>query len=136
MATESMKAVCLRHYNEVLTGKRLETIDEIYKDQIGIGDGPCMPREQFKAYAKMSITAFPDLVVTVHDQIAERDRVVTRWSAEGTHRGDFMGHPGTGKKVRIKAIHIQRVVDGRIATLWEEIDMNDVFKQIGVTRMP
>ncbi len=132
MSTESMKAVCLRHYDEVLTGKRLETIDEIYQDAIGIGDGPLMPREQFKGYARMSITAFPDLVVTVHDQIAERDRVVTRWSAEGTHLGDFMGHPGTGKKVKIKAIHIHRVVGGRIATLWEEIDMNQVFKQIGI----
>lgn len=131
MSMESMKAACLRHYNEVLTGRRLETIDEIYKDQIAIGDGPCMPREQFKAYARLSVTAFPDLVVTVHDQIAERDRVVTRWSAEGTHLGDFLGHPGTGKKVRIKAIHIHQVVGGRIAALWEEIDMNDVFRQIG-----
>jgi steroid delta-isomerase-like uncharacterized protein len=131
MSTESMKAVCLRHYNEVLTGKRLETVDEIYQDTIGIGDGPSMPREQFKAYARLSTTAFPDLVVTVHDQIAERDRVVTRWSAEGTHLGDFLGHPGTGKKVKIKAIHIHQVVNGRIAALWEEIDMNDVFRQIG-----
>ncbi len=133
MSTESMKAVCLRHYNEVLTGKRLETVDEIYRDQIKVGDGPCVPREDFKAYARLSITAFPDLRVTVHDQIAERDRVVTRWSAEGTHLGDFLGHPGTGKKVRIKAIHIHQIVDGRIATLWEEIDMNDVFRQIGST---
>ena len=131
MSAESMKAICRRHYNEVLTGKRLETVDEIYADQIVIGDGTSMPREQFKAYARASITAFPDLVVTVHDQIAERDRVVTRWSAEGTHTGDFLGHPGTGKKVRIKAIHIHRIFDGRIMTLWEEIDMNDVFRQIG-----
>jgi predicted ester cyclase len=70
----------------------------------------------------MSITAFPDLVVTVHDQIAEGDRVVTRWTAEGTHSGDFLGHAATGKRVEIKAIHIHQVVGGKMATLWEEID--------------
>jgi steroid delta-isomerase-like uncharacterized protein len=129
---QSNKAVCMRHYNEVLTRKRLEVVDEIYADQIRVGDGPTMLREQFKALANMSMIAFPDLVVTVHDQIAERDRVVSRWTAEGTHLGDFMGHPGTGKKVIVKAIHIHQIVDGRIATLWEEIDMFGLTKQMGI----
>jgi steroid delta-isomerase-like uncharacterized protein len=80
----------------------------------------------------MSITAFPDLVVSVHDQIAERDRVVSRWTAEGTHLGDFMGHAGTGRKVKISAIHIHQIVDGRIATLWEEIDMLGLTRQLGI----
>jgi steroid delta-isomerase-like uncharacterized protein len=132
MSTESNKAVCMRHYNEVLTRKRLEVVDEIYADQIRVGDGPTMLREQFKALANMSMIAFPDLVVTVHDQIAERDRVVSRWTAEGTHLGDFMGHPGTGKKVIVKAIHIHQIVDGRIATIWEEIDMFGLTKQMGI----
>ncbi len=80
----------------------------------------------------MSITAFPDLVITVHDQIAEGDRVVTRWSGAGTHLGDFLGHGATGKKVIIKAIHIQQVVDGRIVSLWEEIDLLGLSKQLGI----
>ena len=133
MSTEENKAVCARHYNEVLTGKRLEVIDEIYASDIGVGDGPKMPRDQFKAIAKLSITAFPDLVVTIKDQIAERDRVVTRWTAEGTHLGDFMGRPGDGRKVQIRATHIHQVVDGRIATLWEEIDMLGLTKQLGIS---
>jgi len=132
MSAETNKAVCMRHYQEVLTKKRLEVIDEIYADQIGVGDGPAMPREQFKLMANMSITAFPDLVVRVHDQIAERDRVVSRWTAEGTHLGDFMGHAATGRKVTITAIHIHQIVDGRIATLWEEIDMLGLTKQLGI----
>jgi steroid delta-isomerase-like uncharacterized protein len=133
MSTETNKALCMRHYNEVLSGKRLEVVDEIYAAQIRVGDGPTMPRDQFKALAKLSMTAFPDLTVTVHDQIAERDRVVSRWTAEGTHLGDFMGHPGTGKKVQIKAIHIHQIVDGRIATLWEEIDLLGLAKQLGIS---
>jgi len=132
MSTDTNKAVCRRHYEEVLTGKKLTVIDEIYGDQIRIGDGDSMSRDQFKSLAVMSTTAFPDLVVTVHDQIAEGDRVVTRWSGEGTHLGDFLGHGGTGKKVRIQAIHIHQVVDGRIITLWEQIDLFGLSKQLGI----
>ena len=132
MSTDTNKAVCRRHYEEVLTGKKLKVIDEIYGDQIRIGDGDSMSRDQFKSLAVMSTTAFPDLVVTVHDQIAEGDRVVTRWSGEGTHLGDFLGHGGTGKKVRIQAIHIHQVVDGRIITLWEQIDLFGLSKQLGI----
>ena len=132
MSTDTNKAVCRRHYQEVLTEKRLEVIDEIYGDQIRIGDGDDVPRDQLKGGAAMAITAFPDLVVTVHDQIAEGDRVVTRFSTEGTHLGDFLGHSGTGKKLRIQAIHIHQVVDGRIVTLWEQIDMLGLSKQLGV----
>jgi steroid delta-isomerase-like uncharacterized protein len=132
MSPETNKAVCMRHYQEVLTNKRLEVIDEIYADQIGVGDGPAMPREQFKLMANMTVTAFPDLVVSVHDQIAERDRVVSRFTAEGTHLGDYMGHAGTGRKVKITAIHIHQIVDGRIATVWEEIDMLGLTRQLGI----
>ncbi len=132
MSTETNKAVCRRHYQDVLTEKRLEVMDEIYGDQIRVGDGGTFSRDQFKGLAVMSITAFPDLVITVHDQIAEGDRVVTRWSGEGTHLGDFLGHGGTGKKVIIKAIHIHQVVDGRIVSLWEEIDLLGLSKQLGI----
>jgi steroid delta-isomerase-like uncharacterized protein len=135
MSLESNKSLCLRHYREVLTEKHLSVVDQIYADHVRIGDGGAMSRDQLKGYAQMSITAFPDLVVTVHDQIAEGDRVATRWSAEGTHRGDFMGHAGTGRHVMIKAIHIHQIVDGRIATLWEEIDIGSVLKQIGTERV-
>jgi len=132
MSTDTNKAIYRRHYQEVLTEKRLEVVDEIYGDQIRIGDGGYMSREQFKGMAAMSTTAFPDLVITVKDQIAEGDRVVTRWSGEGTHLGDFLGHNGTGKKVSIQAIHIHQVVNGRIVTLWEEIDMFGLSKQLGI----
>ena len=132
MSYESNKALAARHYMEVLTEKRLSVVDEIYADSIKIGDGPSMPREQFKAVAQLSITAFPDLVVTIHEQVAEGDLVVTRWSAEGTHLGDFMGHPGSGRKVRVRAIHIHKITDNRIAVLWEEIDMLGLSKQLGI----
>jgi steroid delta-isomerase-like uncharacterized protein len=133
MSAETNKAICMRHYNEVLSEKHIDVIDEIYAEEIRIGDGPMMPRSQFKLLAKMTTTAFPDIKIIVHDQLAERDRVVSRWTAEGTHLGEFMGHNATGKKVFIKAIHIHRIVDGQIATLWEEIDLLGLSKQLGIS---
>ena len=132
MSYETNKAVSARHYMEVLTQKKLRVIDEIYAESIKVGDGPSIPREQFKALAQMSTTAFPDLVATIHDQVSEGDRVVTRWSAEGTHLGDFMGHAGSGRKVKITAIHIHKITNNRIAVLWEEIDLLGLSKQLGI----
>lgn len=133
MSTSTDKEVCRRHYQEVLTGKHLDVIDEIYADDVAYGDEQSMSREQFKMIAKASTTAFPDLKVTIHEQVAEGDLVVTRWTATGTHLGDFMGHGPTGKPVRIKAIHIHRVTNHRICRLWEEIDLLSLSRQLGIS---
>ncbi len=133
MSEVENKAVCRRHYEEILTNKQLAVVDEIYAERIAYGDAQSMPREQFKMMAAASTTAFPDLKVTIHAQIAEADYVVTRWSAVGTHLGDFMGNPPTGKVVQIKAIHIHEVKAGRICHLWEEIDLLSVSRQLGIT---
>jgi steroid delta-isomerase-like uncharacterized protein len=128
------KAICRRHYEEVLSAKQLSVVDEIYAPQIGYGtEGQSLAREQLRQLAAASTTAFPDLAVTVQAQIAEGDLVTTRWSATGTHLGDFMGHPATGKVVTIHAIHIHRIKDGRICHLWEEIDLLGLTKQLGIT---
>jgi steroid delta-isomerase-like uncharacterized protein len=133
MSTTTNKAICRRHYEEVLTSKKIGVVDEIYADQIAYGETQSMPREQFKMLAKASTTAFPDLKVTIHAQVAEGDCVVTRWSADGTHLGDFMGNKPTGKGVHIQAIHVHKIVDGRICHLWEQIDLLSLSKQLGIT---
>ena len=132
MSANQNKAICRRHYDEVLTSKQIDVVDQIYADQIACGDSQSMPRDQFKMIAKASTVAFPDLKVTVHEQIAEGDFVVTRWSASGTHLGDFMGNKPTGKPVQIKAIHIHQIAGGRICHLWEQIDLLSLSKQLGV----
>ena len=76
--------------------------------------------------------AFPDLVVTVHDQAAEEDKVGARWSATGTHAGDFAGVPATGRLVTVTGIHIHRVRHGRLIEHWEELDLLGVLRQLGV----
>lgn len=62
--------------------------------------------------------ALPDLRVEIHDQIAEGDKVVTRKTIRGTHRGPLMGIPATGRELAIEVIDIVRVVDGRYVEHW------------------
>ena len=76
--------------------------------------------------------AFPDLVVTVEDQIAEGDRVVTRWTARGTHGGEFLGIPPTGKEFTFKGVDIVRIVDGKIVEGWDVPDLFGLMRQLGL----
>jgi steroid delta-isomerase-like uncharacterized protein len=76
--------------------------------------------------------AFPDLRVTVEDVIAEGDKVVGRNSVTGTHQGEYMGIPPTGKSVTYNEIFIVRFVNGRIAETWGVVDVLSQMRQLGV----
>lgn len=74
--------------------------------------------------------AFPDLEVTIHDQVAENDKVVTRKSYRGTHHGDFLGIPATGRTVEWGVIDIIRLRDGRYIEHWAVADMAGLRAQL------
>jgi predicted ester cyclase len=90
----------------------------------------------FKDIGRMMNHAFPDVVVTEHDLIANENTVVERSSASATHKGDFMGTPPTGRKIHWTEIHIYRLVDGRIAEHWVELSMLQLLQQIGAIPPP
>ncbi len=75
--------------------------------------------------------AFPDLHITVEDLIAEGDKVVARNTVTGTHQGEYMGLPTTGKSVTYKEIIIFRVAGGRIAETWGGVDVFSQLRQLG-----
>ena len=76
-------------------------------------------------------TAFPDGQIAVEGSISEGDTVASRWIMTGTHRGDFMGVPPTGREITMKGIDFSRVVDGKIAEHWAQFDAIGVMQQIG-----
>jgi steroid delta-isomerase-like uncharacterized protein len=94
----------------------------------GLPTGP----EGVKQWVSVFRAAFPDLYSVVDDVIAEGDRVVERFHAGGTHRGDFFGIPPTGVKGEITGINIFRVVDGRIVEHWGNSDDMGLMRQLGV----
>ena len=76
-------------------------------------------------------TAFPDWTETIEDIIAEGDKVVTRFTSRGTHKGKFMGVPPTGKKVKITEVAVFRIADGKITEQWGFPDLQGLRQQLG-----
>jgi steroid delta-isomerase-like uncharacterized protein len=80
--------------------------------------------------------AFPDMHVDVEDVVAEGERAASRGVMHGTHRGDFMGIPATGKPVRIGYMDIWRFEDGKAVENWVQMDMLGMMQQLGVAPGP
>jgi predicted ester cyclase len=93
----------------------------------GTAAGAAGVRQQFDAFR----AAFPDFRATIHDQIAEGDKVVTRKVFHGTHEGELMGIAPTGRQVEIEVIDIVRVADGRIVEHWNVVDRLGLLQQLG-----
>jgi len=75
--------------------------------------------------------AFPDLHVTIEDVLAEGDKVVQRWSGHGSHQGELMGLPPSGKRISVAGITISRFEGGKVAEEWELYDMMGMMQQLG-----
>lgn len=76
--------------------------------------------------------AFSDRKSTIHDLIAEGDKVSSRTSLTAVHTRDYMGQPATGKQIEIKAFTIERIQDGRIVERWFNYDRVDLMQQLGL----
>ncbi len=76
--------------------------------------------------------AFADFHATIHQQVAEAGKVMTRETLHGTHRGEFIGVPPTGKQVAFDVIDILYVKGGRITDHWTEVDLMGLMQQLGV----
>jgi steroid delta-isomerase-like uncharacterized protein len=72
-----------------------------------------------------------DMRVTVEQQVAEGDYVATRYTCRGTHHGDLMGLPATGREVTISSLVISRFRDGKIVEEWELSDVFGLLRQVG-----
>src|SRR6266516_5674440 len=87
-------------------------------------------------FMSMFVTGFPDAQIAVDGAISERDLVASRWTMTGTHEGDFLGAPATGRQITIRGIDFSRVVDGKIAEHWAQFDGLGVMQQIGAIPTP
>ena len=138
MSTEDNKALVRRAIEEVWNQKNLAIVDEL-----GAADyvfhNPTMKThglEQYKQLVTMYFSAFPDVHITIEDQIAEGDKVVTRWTARGTHQGAFMGIPPTGKQAVLTGITIDRFEKGKAVETWNNADDLGMLQKLGVVPVP
>jgi steroid delta-isomerase-like uncharacterized protein len=127
------KALVRRYYDEVLTARNRSILGQLLDSSFvsHVSGGSDVGAEAYAAAVDATFAAFLDLVVTVHDQVAEDDKVVTRWSATGTHDGDFVGVPASGRLITVTGIHIHRVRHGRLVEHWEELNLLGLLRQLG-----
>lgn len=105
-----------------------ELLDEGYVEN---GPLPATNREEFKMLVAGVFQAFPDVVPTVDDMVADGDRVAVRVTARGTHQGEFMGIPPTNKEITWHEMHIYKFADGKVVEHWAEMSMLDMMQQLG-----
>jgi len=93
-------------------------------------------REGVKQLANIMRGAFPDYKATINDLVAEGDKIVCRMTWTGTHQGEFMGIPATGKSVSFGVIDIVRMDGGKFAEHWGLMDNAGLMQQLGVMPPP
>ncbi len=80
--------------------------------------------------------AFPDIHFVVEDQLVQGDRVVTRWTARATHKGEYRGVPPTGKQITMTGIDIDRIVNGKVVEYWPITDELSLLRQLDALPAP
>ena len=124
-----------QHLNRALKSGNLAELDEVIApDALDHNPAPGMKQglEGIKAAFGEGRLAFPDLVFTVEDVIAEGDKAACRLSTRATHRGTFQGVPATGKQVKQTGIDILRFAGGKVVERWGEFDGLGLLAQLGL----
>ena len=135
--TDQNKALARRNFEEVWNQGKLAVIDELVAMDATFHD-PNVPGGKFtgpeglKQFVEIYKKAFPDVQLTIDDQVAEGDKVVSRWTATGTHKGDLMGIPPTGKRATVTGIDFDRYQDGKIVEAYASYDMLGMLQQLGL----
>jgi predicted ester cyclase len=138
--TDELKTIARRVIEEIFSEGRHEVADEIISPDF-IGYDAALPEpnrgiEGIKQSAAGYRAAFPDLTLSVDQQVAEGDTVVTRWTGRGTHEGDLFGIAPTGKQTTVTGISIDRIVDGKVVEDHTNWDTFGLMQQLGAIPSP
>jgi steroid delta-isomerase-like uncharacterized protein len=138
MSAEENKATARRWYDGVFNTGNLDLINGLFAPNFVDHDpvNPLPGLEGVRQVVTMYRTAFPDLQITVEDWIAEGDKVVTRFRAQGTHQGPLMGMPPTQRRVTVTGIDILGFENGKITEHWGNRDDLGMMQQLGVIPSP
>ncbi len=130
------KAIIHRWFEEVWNQGREDTIDELLAPNatvFGLGESDTVVHgpAEFKPFSRNLRSAFPDLHIRIEDTIAEGNRVVVRVVLEGTHNGNGIGVPATGRKVQVGGLVVVEVAQGKLVAGWNIWDQQGLLRQIG-----
>lgn len=133
------KAISRKFWDYFEKGERDKIENELWAKNYTLhftGQKPLNAGESKENIMKMFNIGFPDLKITVEEQIAEGDLVVDRFTANGTHKGEFRGVTPTNKNITFTGIVINRFADNKIVERWTEINLLGIMTQLGVMLEP
>jgi steroid delta-isomerase-like uncharacterized protein len=133
------EAVIGRFIEEVINQGLLNVANEIVREDFIELDplpGQRQGREGLKEVIAMLRSAFPDIHWTIEETISNADKVVTRFTWTGTHRGTFLGIPPTGRPVTVKGVVIDRLVSAQMADSRILMDTFGLMMQLGAIPTP
>ena len=128
------KAIVRRFYEEVWNKRRLEVVDELISPSHALNDpivsGSQTGPELYKQRVGELTNSFPDLRFTIEDMIAEKGKVVASWTFSGTHKGEFMDIPASGRKVSVEGITIHHITNGKILDSYARWDALGLIRKL------
>jgi steroid delta-isomerase-like uncharacterized protein len=141
MTAEDNKAQARRLFEEGFSQGKVDVVDEVLDPNFVCYDpnsesGEVRGADTIKGEIEYFRNAVPDLTYTIEDQIAEDDKVVTRYTVSGTHQGEFFGVAPTDKPIRMTGMSIDRFEDGKMVEEWPEYDLLGVMRQLGAVPAP
>ncbi len=140
MSAEENKAIVRSFLEGIFTQGNPDVVDELADPRFVVHDPSSeageVDAEGVKGSIAWSHNAFPDLRVTIEDQVAEGDRVATRWTVSGTHRGEMMGAAATGNQVTFTGTQTDYIWGGKIVESWSNWDTLGMLQQIGAVPVP
>ena len=135
--SEENKEKMRRVLEEAFGQGKIEVVDEVFHSDFVCWDpnsetGEIRGTQTIKGEIEYFHSAVPDLTFTVEDQVAEGDKVVSRYTARGTHEGEFFGVAGSGNRVEFTGIQIDRFDEsGKMIEEWPEYDLLGAMRQMG-----
>lgn len=136
---EANKEIVKRLINEGFNQNNLSIWDELVSPDCVLKDaapGPAATREGWKQNAAMIHVGFPDIHVEIDYMLADGDLVVAYETTSGTHTGEFMGIPATGKFFSVRSVLMVQIADGKIITQWNVADMLGLMVELGAVALP
>jgi steroid delta-isomerase-like uncharacterized protein len=135
MAAEENKVIARRWAEEVWSKGHFGLIEELVAPEY-VAHDPANPEEVrspegLRRYIEAFRSAFPNMQLSVEDQVAEGEKVLTRWTARGTHRGDFFDIAPSGKRLEMVGMSMDHFSGGRFVESWENYDALGMMQQIG-----
>jgi predicted ester cyclase len=140
MSTEGNKAIVRRFLEGIFSQRNPDVVDELAAPDFVVHDPSSeagdVDAQGVKEWIAWSHGAFPDLRVTIEDQVAEVGNVATRWTVRGTHQGEMMGAAPTGNQVTFTGTQTDCISGGKIVESWSNWDTLGNLQQIGAVPAP